>query len=518
MGILPLLSSYFQARVWGVDAITLVSGGTVLWVLVVLSTFDLARRVYGLRVAGWSLIPLVCSSLGTIWLSGRITGGHLLSLAWHAAIFSALHWVFTRGDRHQATRIIALGILCGLGLYIDTMIAFSILGLGLGMLAFAFRWVQRRSALVAALLYAVGLLIGLLPREIGTSIDPYDAYPGQFATTFEGQDVTNHARLLGLACLPRLIAGHELTEFESWLERSPSPAGDLFASIFGPAVRGQQIPAVATWLTFAILLGFGFALVSLSLRTTTAEPTSCRIVTFGLLVSAALICLAFIFNRNIFNSDNYRYLIFLLTPWSIGFGVAAEHWSHKGWASRVSVGLATAGLAVFMTGMTVDWYRGRLHYIDASLWPRRVETTEWTTVRSPSRRAGMSEVPDATVVIPPEASHLFGGYWDVYRISFLSGRRVVGVPLPMYPNRFPGWSRGLEPDQGALVLLPFPMPRRYSSAEMFALIGHDDGRTLSGSPAAINWPDALRTVWRADGRDPAELARISLIDLTKAGR
>ena len=34
-----------------------------------------------------------------------------------------------------------------------------------------------------------------------------------------------------------------------------------------------------------------------------------------------LIVAAFLVNRNIFNSDNYRYLIFLLTPWSLGFGL-----------------------------------------------------------------------------------------------------------------------------------------------------------------------------------------------------
>ena len=87
MGITPMLFSYPQALVWGANAITLVSGGTVIWVLVVTSTFWLAWRTFGPEVAGWAIVPLVFSSLGTIWLSGRITGGHLLTWSgttWHS--------------------------------------------------------------------------------------------------------------------------------------------------------------------------------------------------------------------------------------------------------------------------------------------------------------------------------------------------------------------------------------------------------------------------------------------------
>ena len=84
MGILPVLVSFPQAIAWGPGPITLVSGGTVLWALVVVSTFWLAWRASGPTIAGWAILPLACSSIGTIWLSGRITGGHLLALAWHA--------------------------------------------------------------------------------------------------------------------------------------------------------------------------------------------------------------------------------------------------------------------------------------------------------------------------------------------------------------------------------------------------------------------------------------------------
>ncbi len=86
-----MLLSWVQARLWGANAMTLVSGGTVAYVLVLLTTFALAWRVYGRAVAAWSLVPLCFASTGTLWLSGRITGGHLPVLAWSAAAWLLLH-------------------------------------------------------------------------------------------------------------------------------------------------------------------------------------------------------------------------------------------------------------------------------------------------------------------------------------------------------------------------------------------------------------------------------------------
>ena len=49
--------------------------------------------------------------------------------------------------------------------------------------------------------------------------------------------------------------------------------------------------------------------------------------------------------------------------------------------------------------------------------------------------------------MPPDVTHVFGGYWDVYKMAFLSGGRLVGIPFPMYPNRFragrAGWGRAV---------------------------------------------------------------------------
>ena len=40
--------------------------------------------------------------------------------------------------------------------------------------------------------------------------------------------------------------------------------------------------------------------------------------------------------------------------------------------------------------------------------------------------------------IPPDVTHVFGGYWDVYRLSFLSGKRVVGHSLSDVSQPIPG--------------------------------------------------------------------------------
>ncbi len=210
MGILPMFSSYLQALFWGANPIALVSGGTIIWVLIVISTFWLAWKTFGPEVAGWSIVPLVFSSLGTIWLSGRITGGHLLALVWHTVAFAGLYGCLTRGGWKRAG---ALGVWCGLGLYVDAMFLFTLAGLVPSAVLVWIKDGRSRSGIIRAAVFLAGLAVGLLPREVGRWVDPYDAYPSQFATTFESAAIREHARLMFLNCLPRLIAGPELSDF-----------------------------------------------------------------------------------------------------------------------------------------------------------------------------------------------------------------------------------------------------------------------------------------------------------------
>ena len=85
-----------------------------------------------------------------------------------------------------------------------------------------------------------------------------------------------------------------------------------------------------------------------------------------------------------------------------------------------------------------------------------------------------------------EVRRVLGGYWDVYRLSFLTGGRVQGVPYPIYPDRFPEWSRppsGGPPD----VLLSRPSPEAWPFLESALRSG---GRVLHQARGItiVSWP------------------------------
>jgi hypothetical protein len=495
MGIVPVLVSYPQALVWGANPITLVSGGTVLWALVVVSTFWLAWKSYGPSVAGWVIVPLVFSSMGTIWLSGRITGGHLLALAWHTLAFIGLHASLTRGGWRSAA---LLGVWCGLGVYIDAMCLFTALGIAAAAII-AWVWGSRsRSGIVLAATFLGGMVIGLLPREIGRRVDPYDAYPAQFAATFDPSVVAEHAELLGLDCLPRLIAGTGL-------------------QAVGRSQGGQSLatwPPVGDWSVLLVMAVFTAAVARLVLDCARRGEPARGAVACGALISGLMIVLAFLVNRNIFNSDNYRYLIFLLTPWSLGFGLCLDDLSRRGARGRLAAGLVAVLLGAGMTVAAFRWYRETRHYLDDRGFPVRRERPPWSElVILPDRpRAGDPQPAPGRperYTIPLDVTHIFGGYWDIYRLSFLSGKRVIGVPYTMYPNRFRGWSDGLGPGRGKMMIL--------RPSEEWASVSRPPAELRGGRPErvrsarSIDWHRALATAWVADGRDPAELDDLTVV-------
>jgi hypothetical protein len=495
MGILPMLSSYPQALLWGANPITLVSGGTVIWMLVIVSTFWLAWRVYGPSVAGWAIVPLVFSSLGTIWLSGRITGGHLLALAWHTLAFAGLYAGLTRGGWKRAA---LLGAWCGLGLYIDAMSSITLVGV---VTAAAIAWLlgsRSRSGIVPAAAFLIGLFIGLLPREIGRRVDPYDAYPAQFAATFETSALATHARLLSLDCLPRLIAGTGLQEVGRALDGRHSS----FSS------------STAEWPAVLLMIGFAATVVRLAFDAARQGDAARRAVGLGTLLSAASIVAAFLVNTNVYNSDNYRYLIFLLTPWSLGFGLCLDDLSRRGLRGRLAARLIAVLLAAGMTMVLFRWYRDTRHYVDDRGFPIRRERAPWSEMvilpdreRPGEPRSGPQR--SGRYTIPPDVTHVFGGYWAVYRLAFLSARRVVGIPYSMYPNRYPGWSAGLGPGRGKILILG---PSEESASAQRSAAEMPRARSeRARSARGFDWHPAFTTAWVADGRDPAELERLDVV-------
>ena len=121
--------------------------------------------------------------------------------------------------------------------------------------------------------------------------------------------------------------------------------------------------------------------------------------------------------------------------------------------ARLAAWLVAALLFAVMTSATFLWYRDERGYVDQRGMPVRLPRPDWSELTVvPDVPAGR-RLAAANFVVPPDVTHVFGGYWDVYKMAFLSGGRLVGIPFPMYPNRFPGWSRGLGPGRGKLLIL-----------------------------------------------------------------
>jgi len=507
MGILPILSSYPQALAWGANAITLVSGGTALWMGVVAATFWLAWRAFGPAVAGWAVVPLVFSSTGTIWLSGRITGGHLLTLVWHTLAFVGLYSCLTRGGRLRSA---ALGLWCGLGLYLDPMFLFTLAGLVPAALLAWFSGGRSRSGFGLAAVFLIGMTVGLLPREIGRRVDPYDAYPSQFEATWERRAVLEHTRLLALHCLPRLIAGTELSEWEEAVLGRESLAGDPSVSV---SVRSAH-PVFGRWdewLSVLLLAGFATGIIRLARDRSPAALPARKATGRGVFWSGALIVAGFLVNRNIFNSDNYRYLIFLLTPWSLGFGLLMHDLTRRGRLGFLVAGLCAGFVVALMTAAAFHWYQEERHYINDQGMPVRRRVSPWRELAVETPVSPRVAIHSGNYTVPPDVTHVFGGYWDVYRMAFLSGGRIAGIPFPMYPNRFRGWSRGLGPDQGKLLALRPDVDSRSGSPQLAGRpVGRKRARPVT-APNPSDWMPPLLTVWKEDGRDPAELSRLHVV-------
>ena len=232
-------------------------------------------------------------------------------------------------------------------------------------------------------------------------------------------------------------------------------------------------------------------------------------VSRGTCGSALLIVAAFVVNRNIFNSDNYRYLIFLLTPWTLGFGLVMNDLSRRGWAARLSAWLIAVLVLEVMTVAAFLWYRDECGYVDQRGIPVRLPVPAWSVLTIvPDVRRGKPAI-SADFVVPSDVTHVFGGYWDVYKMAFLSGGRIAGIPFPMYPNRFRGWSRGLGPGRGKLLILHSELNAGHKAATSTS--SAEPGTAIVRSVKRFNWKPALATVWVSEGRDPAELSRLQVV-------
>lgn len=426
IGIPPVLYSLPQALIWGANPFTLVSGGTVAYIGLVLATFALTRVAFGRTAAVWGLVPLTFASTGAIWLSGRITGGHLSAVLCHAIAFLLLYLALTRSGLKYT---IALGVWCGFGVYVDSMFLLTLSGLVPAAIGAWWRMGRSRSGLLAALVFIPAFLVGVAPREIGARVDPHNAYPQGFLSSFDTAVLINHLRLLGLDCLPRLIAGHRLPDLQS--DPSPSELGDP-----GPNNSPRDTSPLALAVTVVALVMFLTAIRALADSSSTRGDHAADAVRWGLLISGAATLFAFVIYREIFNPDNYRYLVDILVLWSAGFGLAMRSLVQMGRAGLAIAVLCAASMASLMTLDTGRWYH-QFGWVNSVGQPKRVPLDDPVL---------------AWLNAHPDVDSFLTGYWDAYRLTFLSDRPVRGIPYPVYPNRFPEWSRALPKGHPQIVI------------------------------------------------------------------
>ena len=160
-------------------------------------------------------------------------------------------------------------------------------------------------------------------------------------------------------------------------------------------------------------------------------------------------------NRNIFNSDNYRYLIFLLLPWSLGFGLLLRSLCRWAVLGRVAAVAAVVLLAAAMTasvGRVVRPARLARRPPDASA----LGSTGMGNRRRPDPIARWlaSSVADGLRSRRKRRTFI-GDYWDVYRIAFLSEGGWSGSPSrPIRTASRAG--RAASPAGGACQVLDRP--------------------------------------------------------------
>jgi hypothetical protein len=470
MGTGAVLLSWVPARIWGATPQTLVSGGTAAHLILLVGVFALAWRVFGQAAAIGSLVPLTFTSTGILWLSGRITGGHLLIVAWSAWGWLLLHEWLTRPGWQWS---MALGVWCGLGVYLDSMFVMTLGGIIVAGLLAARHF--RRRDLVHFLVLIAAFLTGAIPRVIGQWAEPHDAYHEQFSWSLDSRLLADHSRILFLECLPRLVAGHRLPG----LEADPDPA---LLGTGGPIQRsgaGRDGGHLWTWLLIVLALASlvvaFLTLVRVAWKSTEAAD---RAIAAGLLATSLAIVVGFLINRNIFNSDNYRYLVLLLIPWSVGFGLVLRSSLLQPGKTHWAVLAALITLAALYTCDAAAWYR-HLGWIDESF------------------RLVRRQVDDPAVVWlekHPEIQTIFGSYWDVYRLSFLRGGNLKGVPFPIFPNRFPEWSAGLPGGRPEILLI-----RRSPEDHHFLNVAlREGGKVLHRERGLLivhwPWPGPARTL------------------------
>ena len=232
-----------------------------------------------------------------------------------------------------------------------------------------------------------------------------------------------------------------------------------------------------------------------------------RAVSRGTLWSAILIVAAFLVNRNIYNSDNYRYLIFLLTPWAIGFGLLMGDLTRRGWTGRLSAWIVAGLLFEVMTAPTFLWYRDERRYVDERGIPVRISLPDWSELivvaEVPRHLAAESCALLGSGRGDPRPGRVLGRVSHVVPVGGAHRGRAISdlsQPFPRLVERF-------GPRAGQVVdSAPRAECEKVESAPY-----RPSGASVVGSAKQINWRPALETIWKSEGRDPALVSHLQVV-------
>ena len=342
MGIGPILLSLPGALLFGVKPSTLVVGGVIAYEMFVVATFVLVRRVFGPVAAVGALVPMAFASVGTVWLSGRLTGGHLLTLAWHVG---ALAMVPTFRQRGGYLRGLLFGAWCGLGYYLDGMFVMTlpfVAALAVASVLGAPGGFVRRIALI--FLMAVGFAIGDLPQARSSArARPARRVSGPISHHPRTRRRRPHRRCPGQGAIHRSPQAARARMPAQTHRRTPpclrraadrAEAGSALAG-GGPTLGRAASPFVAWGTVVCSVVLFPAAILALAwagvlpgkddseglAEGVAASEPSTPCWALSMLGSSVLVAAFFIINMNIFNADNYRYLVYWLAPWAGGYGL-----------------------------------------------------------------------------------------------------------------------------------------------------------------------------------------------------
>lgn len=418
---LPVFLSLPAVRIWGDSPASLVFAGTAAAVLTIIPVCILAWRAYGAVPALLAGLVLAAGGLGQVWLSARVTGGHLLAAAWLAWIWLA--WSGLIG-RRSTVGWYFFGMICAIAFYSDRIFLLGLAGVGIATVAAIRPYrvdvpVSRRMG--QAWVFIVSLAMHAFVCNDHAISGQVSAYGDQFAMTTDRAAIVEHIRLLVFECLPRLVLGRIV------------PSGSTGVTFTHPGtISNESIKAASP----VVWIGLGLFVSVIGLRTISKQARNVLQIDaapaqtvwlfsmrIGLWATTLLTFLAFVLNRNIYNSDNYRYLVLLLP----GLGMAVARMTAAGPWQAWRRGLVLA-FAASLTFDTIAW-QSSVGFRSGLMPARRSES---------KTSAASADLVDVLKSNPQVVTADFeADYWEVYRALYLADLPIDrGQPFGFFPNRF----------------------------------------------------------------------------------